>query len=83
MPAIIRLYFFHTICEARTVGAAMKILVLSDSHAAIHFMRSCVEAIKPQAIVHLGDYYDDAEALKELYPQIPLHQVPGNCDRYH
>lgn len=60
----------------------MKILVLSDSHAAIHFMRSCVEAIKPQAIVHLGDYYDDAEALKELYPQIPLHQVPGNCDRY-
>ena len=60
----------------------MKILVLSDSHSAMRFMCSCVEAIKPQAIVHLGDYYDDGETLKELYPQIELHQVPGNCDRY-
>ena len=32
--------------------------------------------------MHLGDYYDDGETLKELYPHIPLHQVPGNCDRY-
>ena len=45
-------------------------------------MRQCVEKIKPQAIVHLGDYYDDGEALGELYPNIQLHQVPGNCDRY-
>ena len=60
----------------------MKILVLSDSHSAMRFMRNCVEAIKPQAIVHLGDYYDDGETLKELYPHIELHQVPGNCDRY-
>ena len=60
----------------------MKILVLSDSHSAMRFMRACVEKINPQAIVHLGDHYDDGETLKELYPQIPLHQVPGNCDRY-
>ena len=60
----------------------MKILVLSDSHSAMRFMRSCVEAVKPQAIVHLGDHYDDGETLKELYPHIELHQVPGNCDRY-
>ena len=60
----------------------MKILVLSDSHSAMRFMRSCVEKINPQAIVHLGDHYDDGETLKELYPHIPLHQVPGNCDRY-
>ena len=60
----------------------MKILVLSDSHSAMRFMRMCVEKINPQAIVHLGDHYDDGETLKELYPQIPLHQVPGNCDRY-
>lgn len=45
-------------------------------------MRSCVEAMNPQAIVHLGDYYDDGQTLGELYPNIPLHQVPGNCDRY-
>ena len=60
----------------------MKILVLSDSHSAMRFMCSCVEKIKPQAIVHLGDYYDDAEILGEEYPYIPLYQVPGNCDRY-
>ena len=60
----------------------MKILVLSDSHSSMFFMRQCVEKIKPQAIVHLGDYYDDGEALGELYPNIQLHQVPGNCDRY-
>ena len=60
----------------------MKILVLSDSHSAMRFMRSCVDAIKPQAIVHLGDHYDDGETLKSLYPHIELHQVPGNCDRY-
>jgi len=60
----------------------MKILVLSDSHSSMRFMRTCVEAIKPQAIVHLGDHYDDGETLKELYPHIELHQVPGNCDRY-
>lgn len=48
----------------------------------MRFMRQCVERIKPDAIVHLGDYYDDGQTLKELYPHIELHQVPGNCDRY-
>ena len=43
----------------------MKILVLSDSHSAMRFMRMCVEKINPQAIVHLGDHYDDGETLKE------------------
>lgn len=60
----------------------MKILVLSDSHSAIRFMGSCVDAINPQAVIHLGDYYDDAETLAELYPHIEAHHVPGNCDRY-
>lgn len=48
----------------------------------MYFMRRCVETIRPQAVIHLGDYYDDGQTLKELYPQIELHQVPGNCDRY-
>lgn len=60
----------------------MKILVLSDSHSALSFMRLCVEQIMPDAIVHLGDHYDDGETLKEEYPDIRLYQVPGNCDRY-
>lgn len=60
----------------------MKILVLSDSHSSLSFMRLCVEHTKPNAIVHLGDHFDDGEALSEEYPNISLYQVPGNCDRY-
>ena len=37
----------------------MKILVLSDSHSALQFMRQCVESVKPDAIIHLGDFFDD------------------------
>ena len=60
----------------------MKILVLSDSHSALSFMRNCIDAIKPDRIVHLGDYYDDACVMAEEYADIPMIQVPGNCDRY-
>ena len=60
----------------------MKILVLSDSHSAISFMRCCVDAVCPDAIVHLGDYFDDGQALAEEYPRIPFYRVPGNCDRF-
>ena len=60
----------------------MKILVLSDSHSSQSFMRRCVETVKPNAIIHLGDYFADGEALGALYPNIPLYQVPGNCDRF-
>lgn len=60
----------------------MKILVLSDSHASLRFMRLCVQKVRPQALVHLGDYFDDGGVLAEEYPHIPLYQVPGNCDRF-
>ena len=60
----------------------MKILVLSDSHSALRFMRSCIESVKPEAVVHLGDHYDDAETLAQEYPHIRFHTVPGNCDRH-
>ena len=60
----------------------MKILVLSDSHSAMSFMRLCVDAVKPDYLIHLGDHYDDGEALAETYGHIPMTQVPGNCDRY-
>lgn len=45
-------------------------------------MRQCVEIIKPDALVHLGDHYDDGEVLAQEHPHLPMHQVPGNCDRY-
>ncbi len=60
----------------------MKILILSDSHASLSFMRRCIDGVKPDAIIHLGDHYDDAQAMKEEYPRILFYQVPGNCDRY-
>ena len=60
----------------------MRILVLSDSHSALSFMCYCIDLIKPNAVVHLGDYYDDAMAIEEAYPNIPFYCVPGNCDRH-
>ena len=60
----------------------MKILVLSDSHAGLRFMRCAIDAVRPDAVVHLGDYYGDAQAMEEEYPHIRFHMVPGNCDRY-
>lgn len=60
----------------------MKILVMSDSHSALSYMRRCIEAVIPDALIHLGDHYDDAEAISEEYPDIPMYHVPGNCDRY-
>ncbi len=58
----------------------MKILVLSDSHAGKSFMRWAIQAVKPRAVVHLGDYYRDAEDMMEENPNIPFYCVPGNCD---
>lgn len=45
-------------------------------------MRLCISKIKPDHAVHLGDHYDDGEAMAEENPHIRFHQVPGNCDRY-
>lgn len=60
----------------------MKILVLSDSHSTLSFMRRCIDTVKPDVMIHLGDHFDDGAAMQEEYPRIPLYQVPGNCDRY-
>lgn len=60
----------------------MKILVFSDSHAYLSDMRLAVERIQPDLWLHLGDYYGDAETIRQEYPQIPMIQVPGNCDAY-
>ena len=60
----------------------MKILVLSDSHSALRYMRQSIDVLKPDAVIHLGDYFDDGEALAEEYPALRFHQVPGNCDKY-
>ncbi len=58
----------------------MKILVFSDSHGVLSFMRQCVRAIRPDAVIHLGDHYGDGGALAGENPGIPFYRVPGNCD---
>ena len=60
----------------------MRILVLSDSHSALSFMRLCIARVKPDAVVHLGDHYDDGAVLAEENRHLTVHQVPGNCDRF-
>lgn len=60
----------------------MKILVMSDSHSSLRFMHTCIRAVQPDLMIHLGDYFEDARVMAEAYPHIPLVQVPGNCDRY-
>lgn len=58
----------------------MKILVLSDSHGNLENMVQAVERESPRMILHLGDCWWEAERLHDRYPEIPFHQVPGNCD---
>lgn len=56
----------------------VKILVMSDSHSSLGFMRLSIDKIRPQHVIHLGDCYEDATAMAEEYPHIRFHQVPGN-----
>jgi len=58
----------------------LKLLVLSDSHGSMRVMEEAVMTERPDLIVHLGDRIRDAERLGEMFPQIPMLGVPGNCD---
>lgn len=58
----------------------MKLLIVSDSHGRWDGVQKAVEREVPDAWVHLGDGWRDAERVQEQYPTLPLEQVPGNCD---
>ncbi len=60
-----------------------QILVLSDSHGNLNNMVYAAKRERPDLMIHLGDCWADAEKLKMKFPQIPLEQVPGNCDCNH
>lgn len=60
----------------------MIILVLSDSHSGLSFMREACSIIQPDTVIHLGDYVDDAETLFAEYPRVKAYRVSGNCDRW-
>ena len=59
----------------------MRILVFSDSH---HDVKSCINVINNiigvDMILHAGDFADDAEKIKEAFPDITVNYVAGNCD---
>ena len=58
----------------------MKIAVFSDTHGSVARMLRAAEELRPDALVHLGDYARDADCLEESLPEIPLYRVCGNCD---
>ena len=58
----------------------MKIAVFSDSHGNLSHMVRVTELLRPDQILHLGDGWKDAQRMHGLYPEIPMTQVPGNCD---
>lgn len=39
-----------------------------------------VRKTEPDGIIHLGDCWSDAVRLQRRFPEIPMEQVPGNCD---
>ena len=60
----------------------MKIIVLSDSHGDTQALLTAVAREQPDLIIHLGDFIQDCAVLEQMYPQIPLRKVAGNCDGY-
>ena len=58
----------------------MRILVFSDSHGRMLNVYDLIEREQPDAIIHLGDYCEDACELRRSYPDIPVYAVRGNND---
>lgn len=58
----------------------MKILVFADSHGRTVDMYGLIESILPDAVIHLGDHYEDACDLRRSYPSLPVYAVRGNND---
>lgn len=58
----------------------MKLVIFSDSHKYLDYMIRAVQLEQPDEILHLGDHDTDALRLSQLFPEIPLLFVSGNCD---
>lgn len=56
-------------------------LIISDTHGDIYTAKKVI-ARYPQidGLIHLGDYYKDANIIKSQYPDLNVMMVPGNCD---
>lgn len=60
----------------------MKVLILSDSHSSLGVMRGAIRMLRPDVIIHLGDFIDDARTIEAENPETSVYYVPGNCDRF-
>lgn len=58
----------------------MNILVFADSHGRNIAMVAAIEREKPDAVIHLGDYTEDARELERIFPLLPIYRVRGNND---
>lgn len=54
--------------------------VFADTHANIGKACKAIQENNPDLIIHLGDHDRDAVQIHELFPEIPLYSVRGNCD---
>lgn len=60
----------------------MKVIVFSDSHGCAGNMLAALELEKPDCCIFLGDGELDLQALRRRAPELPIHALRGNCDRY-
>lgn len=58
----------------------MKIVVFADSHGRNAGMFYVIERERPDSVIHLGDYAEDADELARAYPALPVYRVRGNND---
>jgi putative phosphoesterase len=58
----------------------MKVAVFSDTHGVTTPMVRAIRQVRPDALVHLGDYERDTAVLLKEFPELPLYHVCGNCD---
>lgn len=59
----------------------MKILVISDTHGDTNKAEEAIKSNKEiNMIIHLGDYFRDAQKLSGMFPDIPVEYIYGNSD---
>lgn len=59
----------------------IRILVMSDSHGDLSLAEKVLKEHQDvDMVIHLGDYFRDADRLHELFPKIRFEYVYGNSD---
>ena len=59
----------------------MRILVVSDTHRDSWSLQEAIlRQPKAEVVIHLGDGADEAEMIKQKFPEKQFYMVRGNCD---